>query len=246
MKKYLTILIAVVVLLAAYPIFGQREGRTTGRRGGGAGMFLLTPEQREKWRDMSEEERAKLRDEMREKWQNMSEEERGKVMAQMRQRFAGRGRRLGREDQLKAIEAVQEQVAKLKKGIQAQSTERRSFRDMSEEERNKLREEFMKARQERNEAMQAIVKQISRLQGQGEPAEGEQLIIINTGQLRPIHELAVKEKARETAQSLERLMRRGGGGFGRPARQRTDRDAPRETTERPGSERRSNRQQRER
>jgi hypothetical protein len=170
-------------------------------------------------------------------------------MAQMRERFGRRRRRLGPEDQLKAIETIEKQLANLKKGIQAiqeRTAERRSFRDMSEEERNKLREELMKARQERNEAMQAIVKQISRLQGQGEPAEGEQLIIINTGQLRPIHELAVKEKARETAQSLERLMRRGGGGFGRPARQRTDRDAPRETTERPGSERRSNRQQRER
>ena len=214
MKKYLTILIAVVVLLAAYPIFGQREGGTTGRRGGGAGMFLMSPEQREKWRDMSEDERAKLRDELRQRWENMSEEERQKAMAQMRERFGGRGRRMGREDQLKAIEAVQEQVAKLKKGIQAQSTERRSFRDMSEEERNKMREEFTKAREDRNNAIQAIITQIARLQGQREPAEGEQLIIINTGQLKPIQELAVKEKAKETAQRLERLMTRGRGGFG--------------------------------
>jgi hypothetical protein len=239
MKKYLTILIALVVLLAAYPIFGQREGRTTGRRGGGAGMFLLTPEQREKWRDMSEEERAKLRDEMRQRWENMSEEEREKARAQMRERFGGRGRRLGREDQLKAIEAVEEQVAKLKKGIQAQSTERRSFQDMSEEERNKMREEFTKAREERNKAIQAIVTQIARLQGQREPAEGEQLIIINTGQLKPIQELAVKEKAKETAQRLERLISRGRGGFGgRPMGPRTTPTAP-GTTGRPRGERRS-------
>ena len=221
MKKYLTILIALVVLLAAYPIFGQREGGAIGRRGGGAGMFLLTPEQREKLRDMSQEERGKLMAEMREKWENMSEEERGKARAQMRERFGGRGRRLGREDQLKAIEAVQEQVAKLKKGIQAQSTERRSFQDMSQEERNKMREEFTKAREDRNKAIQAIVTQIARLQGQSEPAEGEQLIIINTGQLKPIQELAVKEKAKETAQRLERLITRGRGGFGgRPTRPR--------------------------
>ncbi len=214
MKKYLTILIALVVLLAAYPIFGQREGRAAGRRGGGEGMFMLTPEQREKLRDMSQEERQKLMAEMREKWQNMSEEEREKARAEMRQRFGSRGQRLGREDQLKAIEAVEEQVAKLKKGIQAQSTERRSFQDMSEEERNKLREEFTKAREERNKAIQAIVTQIARLQGQSEPAEGEQLIILNTAQLKPIQELAVKEKAKETAQRLERLMSRGRGGFG--------------------------------
>jgi hypothetical protein len=234
MKKYLTILIALVVLLAAYPIFGQREERSTGRRGGGAGMFMLTPEQREKWRDMSQEEREKLMAEMREKWQNMSEEEREKARAEMRQRFGSRSRRLGREDQLKAIEAVEKQLENLKKGIQAQPTERRSFRDLSEEERNKLREEFTKAREERNKAFKAIITQIARLQGQREPAEGEELLIINTAQLKPIHELAVKEKANETAQRLERLMR-GRGGFGSrtmPTRPRPEAATP-GTTERP-------------
>ncbi len=197
MKKYLTILIALVVLLAAYPIFGQREGGTTGRRGGGAGMFMLSPEQREKWRDMSQEERQK-------------------IMAEMRERFGGRGRRLGREDQLKAIEAVEKQLANLKKGIQARSTERRSFRDLPEEERNKLREEFTKAREERDKAFKAIITQIASLQGQRQPAEGEELVIVNTGELKAIRELAVKEKARETAQRLERLGRGRMGFGGRP------------------------------
>ena len=240
-KKLCLALIAVVVLSVAWAAFAQREGGTTGRRGGGAGMFMLTPEQREKWRDMSEEEREKLMAEMREKWQNMSEEERDKARAQMRERFGGRGRRLGREDQIKAIEEVEKQVANLKKGIQAQSTERGSFQDMSEEERNNLREEFTKAREERNKAIQAIVTQIARLQGQSEPAEGEELLIINTAQLKPIQELAVKEKAKETAQRLERLMSRGRGGFGgRPTGPRTTPAAP-GTTERPRGERRSTR-----
>lgn len=239
MKKYLIVLIALVVLLAAYPIFGQREGATTRRGGGDAGLFMLTPEQREKWRDMSEEERAKLRDEMRQKWENMSEEEREKLRAQMRERFGGRGQRLGREDQLKAIEAVEEQVAKLKKAIQAQTAERRSFQDMSEEERNKLREEFTRTREDRNKAIQTIITQIARLQGQSEPAEGEQLIIINTGQLKPIQELAVKENAKETAQRLERLMSRSSGFFGdRPVGPRPEGAAP-GAAERPRSSRRS-------
>ena len=125
---------------------------------------------------------------------------------------------MGREDQLKAIEEVEKQLANLKKGIQAQSTERRSFRDMSEEERNKMREEFTRTREERNKAIQAIITRIAMLQGQRQPAEGEQLIIINTAQLKPIQELAVKEKAKETAARLERLMSRGPRGFfgGRP------------------------------
>lgn len=204
MKKYLISAVAVlVVLTAAWAAFGQREGGAAGRRGEGA-------ERQGRSQNLSAEERAK----MRERFQNMSEEEREKARAQMRERFGGRGQRLGREDQLKAIEDVEKQVASLKKGIQAQSTERTSFRDLSEEERNKLRETFTKAREERNKAYKTIITQIARLQGQREPAEGEELLIINTAQLKPIHELAVKEKATETAQRLERLMSRGRGGFG--------------------------------
>lgn len=214
-KKLCLALIAVVVLSVAWAAFAQREGGSSGRRGaGGGGMFLLTPEQREKWRDMSQEEREKLMAEMREKWQNMSEEEREKLREQMRERFGGRGQRMGREEQIKAIEDVEKQLAKLKKGMQAQSTERRSFRDMSEEERNKMREQFTKAREERNAAFKAIITQIARLQGQREPAEGEELLIINTAQLKSIQKLAVEEKAEQTAQRLERLTRPRMGFFG--------------------------------
>ena len=216
MKKYLSsAVIALVVLLAACLVFGQREGGATRRRGGGAGMFMLSPEQREKWRDMSQEERQKIMAEMREKWQNMSEEEREKARAQMRQRFGGRGRRLGREDQLKAIKVIEKQLAKLKAGIEAMG-ERRSFRDLSEEERTKLRERFAKSREERDKAIKAIITQIASLQGQRQPAEGEELIIVNTGELKAIRELAVKEKAKETAQRLERLGRGRMGFGGRP------------------------------
>ncbi|MHC4104206.1 MAG: hypothetical protein ACYSR9_04645 [Planctomycetota bacterium] len=199
MKRYLILTVAVlVVLTAAWAAFGQREGGGEGRRRG---------------QNLTEEQRTRMR-EMRERWQNMSEEEREKARAEMRQRFGGRGRRMGREDQLKAIEDVEKQLASLKKGIQAQPTERPSFRDMSEEERNKFREQFTKAREERNKAFKAIITQIARLQGQRQPAEGEELLIINTAQLKSIQELAVKEKAKETAQRLERLGRPRMGFFG--------------------------------
>lgn len=224
MKKHLSLtLVALLVLLAACPIFGQREGG--GERSG---------EGRGRGQNLSEEDRARMK-EMRDRWQNMSEEEREKLRAEMRQRFAGRGRRLGREDQLKAIEDVEKQLAKLKKGIQAQPTERRSFRDMSEEERNKMREQFTKAREERNKAFKAIITQIARLQGQREPAEGEELLIINTAQLKSIQELAVKEKAKETAQRLERLTRPRMGFFGGGRRSTGERSPASSTT---GGERR--------
>jgi Spy/CpxP family protein refolding chaperone len=201
-KKICLALIAVVVLSTAWTVFAQREGG--GER---------SAEGRRRGQNLTEEQRTRMR-EMRERWQNMSEEEREKARAEMRQRFGGRGRRMGREDQLKAIEDAEKQLAKLKKGIQAQPTERRSFRDMSEEERNKMREQFTKAREERNKAFKAIITQIARLQGQRQPAEGEELLIINTAQLKSIQELAVKEKAKETAQRLERLVRPRMGFFG--------------------------------
>jgi hypothetical protein len=200
MKKQICLaLIAVVVLSTAWTVFAQREGG--GER---------SAEGQRRGQNLSAEERAK----MRERFQNMSEEEREKFRAQMRERMGGRGRRMGREDQLKAIEDVEKQLASLKKGIQAQPTERRSFRDMSEEERTKMREQFTKTREERNKAFKAIITQIARLQGQGQPAEGEELLIINTAQLKSIQELAVKEKAKETAQRLERLGRPRMGFFG--------------------------------
>jgi hypothetical protein len=232
MKRYLIPTVALlVVLTAAWAAFAQREGSAERQRG-------QSGERRGGFRNLSEEERAR----MRERFQNMSEEEREKFRAEMRQRFGGRGRRLGREDQLKAIEDIEKQVTKLKAAIKAQPTERRSFRDMSEEERNKLREQFTKAREERNKAYNTIITQIARLQGQREPGEGEQLLIINTGQLKPIQQLAVKEKAKETAARLERLMSRGRGGFGdRPPTRTRPRPGTTGTTESP--RRRSTRQE---
>ncbi len=194
MKRYLILIGAVLVVLAlAWSAFGQREGRrpAEGREGRGRAGAL------------SAEERAS----MRERWQNMSEEEREKLRTQMRERF-GSGRRLGREDQLKAIKAIEAQLAKLKAGIEARGPEaRRRGQDLSDEERAKLRERFTKAREERQKAIDAIIAQIARLQRQRRPtAEGEKFIIVNTGELKAVRELAVKEKARETAQRLERLI----------------------------------------
>ena len=164
---------------------------------------------------------------MRERFENMTEEEREKFRAEMRERFsaqrggAGRGG-FGRggfspENQLKAIKAIEEQCEKLKAGIESMgSGPRPSFQDLSEEERTKLRESFTKARQDQQRALQAIMAQVAALQGRP-AAEGGRLILINAGDLKPIQDLALKEKAKETAASLERLVRGGGPrGFGGP------------------------------
>jgi len=198
MKKCLiSIGVALVALAVAWPVLGQREGGQ-GREG------------QRRFQDMSEEERAK----MRERWQNMSDEEREKFRAQMRERYGSRGPRMGREEQLKAIKVIEQQVAKLKAGMDRPAFDRSRFQEMSEEERAKFREERTKQREQQQNAMTMIVAQLARLQGQRELAEGEQYLIISTGQLKPISELAVKEKAKETAQRLERLIRGGRRGFG--------------------------------
>ena len=227
MKRYVVVSGAfMVVLVAAWAAFGQREGgRTSSARGIGRGGFpmfqVLSPEEaakvREQWPNMSEEEREKLMAKMREKWEAMSDEEREKLRDQMRERFgSGRGGFARPEDQQEAIKAIEAQLAKLKAGTQMPRPQG-GFQDLSEDERAKLREQMTKARQDRQQALQTIIAQVARLQGRRAPdRQGAQYLIISTSDLKPIQEAAVKEKAKETAQLIERLMARGSGarGFG--------------------------------
>jgi peroxiredoxin len=152
------------------------------------------------------EERARQRESMRQRFQNMSEAEREKFRAQMRER-GGRGGFMNPEEQQKAIKAIEAQLAKLKA---AQITRPEGgFQNLSEDERTKLREKIMKVRQERQKALQTIIAHVARLQGRRQPAaEAGQYIILNVGDLKPIQASAVKEKAKETAQLLDRLIAR--------------------------------------
>ena len=164
------------------------------------------------------DEGATQRQSMRERFQNMSEAEREKFRAEMRERGgSARGGFMSPEDQQEAIKTIEGQLAKLKAGTQAPRPEG-GFQDLSEDERAKLREQMTKARQDRQEALQIIIAQVARLQGRRGPAlEGaQQYLIISTSDLKPIQDSAVKEKAKETTQLIERLMSRGSGqrGFG--------------------------------
>jgi len=136
--------------------------------------------------------RDSQRQAMRERFQNMSEQERAAFMQRMRER--GFGTRL----------------TKLKAAIQIERPQGR-FQDLSEEERNKLRQSF----RDRRTALQEIVTQVALLQGRRQPegAEDARFIIINTADLKPIQEMAEKEKAKETARLLARMAERGSGRF---------------------------------
>lgn len=217
MKRYLIPMVVVLAVLAvAWPTFGQREGQPAERRAAERQdwpMFqMLSPEEaaklKEKWPNMSEDERAKFKAEMRQRWQNMSEQEKEKFKAGMRERVsAGRvGLGMGREEQLQVIKIIEEQVAKLKAAVQEMMTPEalQKLRDAPTEESTKIREKLMKTRQGRQEAIGAIEEQIAKLKGEGAPIGPPPGALL--GELQAIRKMAVEEKAQETAKRLERLI----------------------------------------
>jgi len=176
MKRYLILTVVILMALAVtWPALGQREDR----------------ESREGQR----------------RFQGLSEEEKEKVRAQMRERFGDKGPMLGREEQLKMIEAIEEQMAKLKKAIQ-EGPEREGLRKPQEgsaEEQAKLRQEWLKARQQQQQTINAIQEQLAKLAGPRPPIVRPDLPI---RELKAIHELAVKENAKQTAEHIEKLIAR--------------------------------------
>ena len=126
-----------------------------------------------------------------------------------------RGRFMGGEERMKAIEAIEADLTKLKKQADIPRPEG-GFQNMSEEERTKYREQMAKVRQEQQKIYQAIMGQLAALQGRRQPApEGAQYMIISTADLKPVQEAAVKEKAAETGKLLEELVARSQRrGFG--------------------------------
>jgi peroxiredoxin len=187
MRRYLIVSIVILMALAvAWPVLGQREGR-------------------ESRQALSEEQRTRLR----ERWQNMSEEERQQLRNQMRERTASRGIVFGREEQLKVIEGIEEQLAKLKEAIK-QAPDREELRKLPEaspEARAKLREEWQKTRQEQQQMVSAIQRQLTRLVGPRPPERIERPgLFLN--ELKAIRETAVKENAKKTVEHIESLITR--------------------------------------
>jgi len=130
-------------------------------------------------------------------------------------RGSGRRSRMSQEERLKAIKAIEGQLAKLKEAPRMPRPTG-GFADMSEEERTKFMEQMRKVRQEQQKVFQTILAQVYRLQGRRPPEEeGVQYVIVNTTDLKSMQESATKEKATETGRLIERLIARasGRGGF---------------------------------
>ena len=133
----------------------------------------------------------------------------------------GRGQRRGgffmsREARMEAIKTIEAQLAKLKEEPEIQRPTG-NFQDLSQEERTKLFTQMREARQAQQKILDTIVAQVAGLEGRRpSEEEGAKFVIVNTADLKPIQESAVKEKATETTQLLERLIARASGqrGFG--------------------------------
>jgi hypothetical protein len=201
MKKFIvSIGIILAVLIAALAAFGQNANNAN-----------QTQQQniRQRFQNMSPEQRQKLREEMLQKRQqreNMSVEERQKLRSEMRERLNSRPEAMGYEQQLSSIKVIQEQVAKLKAAVEATAPEnRKQMRDLPPEERTKLREKMTAAMRERQRSIIAIEQELAKFRAPARPVTDPRLRI---SELQSIHALAVKEKATQTAARLERFIAR--------------------------------------
>jgi hypothetical protein len=233
MKRYLVLIcIALAVLIAALNAFGQEEEK--------AGRTEQQQNIRERFQNMSPQEREKLRAEMeqrRKRFENMSDEERAKLRERMRERYSSRPQSFGREAQLESVKAIEAQVVKLKAAVEAGTLEDRNrLRELSLEERTKLREKMMATMRERQTAIRAIELELAKLRGPRRPATMSEARL---SELRAIHKLAVKEKATQTADRLDKLImgiqrgsvRRERSPREGQERQRRERPARQENTE---------------
>lgn len=198
-NRLLSITVVLAALTVAWTVYAAETAAERPATRGAAGMSEEQRNQmRERFQNMSEEERAKFREEMRTRFENMSEEDR----AAMRQRAGGQAR-LSTEDQLKAIVAMEQQLAKLKAAIASSSAERpANYGDMSEEERAKLREKFAKSRADREAPLAAIRAELDKLS----PPRPMPQQIETLRELRVISGLAEKEKAAETKKRIDALI----------------------------------------
>lgn len=120
---------------------------------------------------------------------------------EQRQRMRGG---FNREAQQNAITTIETQIAALKKAMAPPANfDPGRFRDMSDEERAKFRDQMMKRREAQQASIASIEDQIKILKG------GRQLMVEHDeamAELQAIRAMAEKEKATETAKSVQALI----------------------------------------
>lgn len=136
---------------------------------------------------------------IQEQWPNMSKEEKAKLRADIRGR-AGAGT-LSLDVQLQAVKMIDEEVAKLKSALEGMIEVRKQYRNMTDDQRSKIGKMSIA----RQQAIAAIEQQLEKLRyrGQRQQVQAPQ---IRLDELQEIQQLAVKEKATETAKRLENFI----------------------------------------
>jgi hypothetical protein len=168
-----------------------------------------------------EKEKQQQRNATRQTIQNMTVEQKRLYQARMRQMRGSSSLRTDQPDQIKAIEAIQEQLVKYKTAVQNIDSEALlSYEKLSEEEKTKLTQSLTRAAQARQRALTTIEEKLPIIRGR----TVEPLIPIQ--ELRSIHQIAIKEKAERTARSLERMITRYGRESGQAPQNRPGDETP--------------------
>jgi superfamily II DNA/RNA helicase len=121
-------------------------------------------------------------------------------------RAGGGGRGMMRgygEAQQQALNAIEEEVKKMKAAAQPPAGGATNFQEMSEEERAQMRERFTKMREERDKSIAAIQEQLDKLKGARAltTAHDEEI-----AKLKALSEQAKKENATETAAAIDKMI----------------------------------------
>jgi hypothetical protein len=147
----------------------------------------------------SKQEQSKQLEKIREQWPNMSEQERAKMRSDVRSRVGSRA--LSLEVQLQAVKKIEEQVTKLKSALESMIEIRKQYQNMTDKQREKIGELSIT----RQQATAEIENQLEKLRFRGQRLSVEEPQM-RLQELQEIQQLAVKEKASETAKKLENFI----------------------------------------
>ncbi|MHC4131732.1 MAG: hypothetical protein ACYSSP_06480 [Planctomycetota bacterium] len=107
-----------------------------------------------------------------------------------------------REGQLAAISAIQEKLVEMKSDMESLSG-MGGGEDMSDEDREQMREKFMQMREKRQQSMAVIEEQMTKLAGGRAFRDKHQATM---DKMNSILSLAKKEEAKETTAAIEALI----------------------------------------
>jgi len=108
-----------------------------------------------------------------------------------------------RERQMNAISAIEAEVEKMKAGMQSMSELTGDWREMSEDERQEMREKYMALRQERDDSIQVIEEHLVMLKGWRQLREKHEKSLAD---LETLRSKARAEEAEGTVEAIDKMI----------------------------------------